>query len=431
MSKRKSPPAASPPAKRPTVPPAMAAVLFRTTGSQDCDPTELTQSEEAFLAAAPVAERRQMQAALASMRKAPSSGVPRRMRVLQSRLPPDVKSDAFHKLATAHDPKYTEWVDAALRLPLGVHAPPPALKSVPALLKRAARVMDREIVGHTDAKRAVLRVLSDWAHGRSGAGFALGLEGQPGIGKTSFAKHALAKAVDRPFCFVGLGGALDVSVLLGHSYTYEGAVHGRLAECLIASGTMDPIIFFDELDKISNTAKGDELVHALIHLTDTVQNGHIVDKYFSTIPFDLSRAMLVFSYNDARRVHPVLLDRLRRIRMAAPTADEKRRICISHLIPRAVGRYAGSNPIDVNDEVISLLLRRNDKTCGMRGIEQDIDLLVSSARLIKTCADGSMLGIKAGSTARLDRPLAEGLLAATDQQRACDASAAPPVGMYT
>jgi ATP-dependent Lon protease len=139
--------------------------------------------------------------------------------------------------------------------------------------------------------------------------------------------------------------------------------------------------------------------------------------------------MLVFSYNDARRVHPVLLDRLRRIRMAAPTADEKRSICTSHLIPRAVGRYAGSDPIDVDDEVISLLLRRNDKTCGMRGIEQDIDLLVSSARLIKTCADGSILGIEAGSTARLDLALAEGLLAATD--RACDATAAPPLGMYT
>ena len=100
-----------------------------------------------------------------------------------------------------------------------------------------------------------------------------------------------------------MGGATDSSYLDGHSYTYEGSVNGKIVDCLKQSKCMNPIFYFDELDKISTSNKGEEIVNLLIHLTDSSQNTLFQDKYFSGIHFDISKSIFVFSFNDIQKVN--------------------------------------------------------------------------------------------------------------------------------
>ena len=152
-------------------------------------------------------------------------------------------------------------------------------------------------------------------------GTVLGFHGPPGVGKTCFAKKGIAKCLfdsegnSRPFCIFQLGGATDGSVLEGHSYTYVGAKCGRLVEFLQETKCMNPIIYFDELDKVSETEKGKEIIDILIHLTDKSQNKDLHDKYFSGIELDFSKCIIIFSYNDASKVNRILRDRITEIKI--------------------------------------------------------------------------------------------------------------------
>ena len=101
-----------------------------------------------------------------------------------------------------------------------------------------------------------------------------------GNGKTTLLKNGLAKVLKRPFEMIQLGGASDSSFLAGHSFTYEGSQYGRIVDILIKTKTLNPIIYFDELDKISMTEKGKEIIGILTHITDPSQNQHYQDKYF-------------------------------------------------------------------------------------------------------------------------------------------------------
>ena len=129
-------------------------------------------------------------------------------------------------------------------------------------------------------------------------GGVIALYGPPGTGKTELIKKGIAKAMDKPFIFISLGGAQDSSYLDGHSFTYEGSIYGRIAQALIDAKCMNPIIYFDELDKVSNTDKGQEIINVLIHLTDYTQNSHFMDDYMDGIVVDLSRATFIFSFNE-------------------------------------------------------------------------------------------------------------------------------------
>jgi ATP-dependent Lon protease len=240
--------------------------------------------------------------------------------------------------------------------------------------------MDAALFGQQDAKDEVIKLVCQWACSGSTNSFAIGLEGAPGIGKTTFAKRALAAAINRPFVFIGLGGASDASFLVGHSYTYEGAIPGRLADALRESKVSDPVICIDELDKISKGPKGDEIVNVLIHLTDREQNSHFRDKYFHGIDIDLSRAIFVFSFNDARQISPILLDRLNIIHMKTPSVNEKVTICKSHLIPRAIkaATYAGNEFVNFSNEAIKYIVEKYTNEFGVRDLDRHIIHIVNS-----------------------------------------------------
>ena len=132
------------------------------------------------------------------------------------------------------------------------------------------KVFDSVVYGHKNAKLQLERIFAQWINGES-KGAVLGLQGPPGTGKTSLAKNGLAKClIDnnneiRPFAFLPIGGSVNGSTLVGHNFTYVGSTWGKIADILITSKCMNPIIFIDEIDKISHTEQGKEIISILIH----------------------------------------------------------------------------------------------------------------------------------------------------------------------
>lgn len=187
---------------------------------------------------------------------------------------------------------------------------------------------------------------------------------------TSLIKEGIAKAMNKPFIFISLGGATDGSFLDGHSYTYEGSIYGRIVNGLITSQCMDPIIYFDELDKISKTTKGEEITNILIHLTDPAQNSHFRDKYFHGVDIDLSRATMIFSFNDPSNVNPILLDRITVIETKYLLPVQKLHITTNYLLPEILKDMGMSNnAIVFNKDTVEYLINRYTNEGGVRKLK--------------------------------------------------------------
>ena len=198
--------------------------------------------------------------------------------------------------------------------------------------------LDECIYGQKDAKRHIERLIGQWINGKMD-GCIFGFQGPPGVGKTTLCKKGLAKCLidenneTRPFAFIALGGARNGSYLDGHNYTYLGSTWGRIVDILIESECMNPIIYIDELDKVSNTEHGKEIIGILTHLTDPSQNEEFTDKYFSGVKLDLSKCIIVFSYNDSSLIDPILKDRIVEVNVKSISKKEKIHISKEFLLP--------------------------------------------------------------------------------------------------
>ena len=300
-------------------------------------------------------------------------GVPLRFRILTSHLPFGVKRDAFVRSTADFSPKYQTWLETALSMPLGKFCGPVARtqRARQRTLASAKSAMDAAVVGHAQAKDGVMRILTKMVSGK-GTGVSIGLGGPPGIGKTTFSQNAMG-VLGRPIVFLSMGGVFDSALLTGHSYTYEGATTGRIAEALREANCMNPILYFDELDKISDTPRGAEITNTLVHLTDRAQNSKFRDRYLG-FDVDLSHVTFVFSYNDSSRVCPVLLDRINRIECEPPGVEDKLRIARMHLIPRSVAEHGLVNPPSISDETLRHIIDRHTSgELGVRNLGRCLD----------------------------------------------------------
>ena len=302
---------------------------------------------------------------------------PLRVRVMLSNLPNSIKDEAFKRLL-APDRKYNEWIEKAITLPLSRYTVQSKC-DITTYIQNCTDILNTTIHGQFHVKDKILEMLCEYKMYPDENHYSLALEGCPGIGKTTIIKEGLSKCVNRPFCFISLGGISDSSYLSGHSFTYEGALYGRLAECLIDSKVMDPIIYFDELDKVSNSAKGDEIMNTLIHLTDNVQNKHVRDKYFHGIDLDFSKCLMVFSYNNSKNINPILLDRLNIITMENPSIDEKITIAKKYMLPK----YERKNTV-ICDETIKELVHKYKNEVGMRSIDKGLKNIMNGLSLAKS-----------------------------------------------
>jgi ATP-dependent Lon protease len=209
-------------------------------------------------------------------------------------------------------------------------------------------------------------------------------------------KEGISKILGRDFAFFALGGATDSSVLEGHSYTYEGSTWGKIADILIQCGNMNPVIYFDELDKVSDTAKGEEIIGILTHLTDTSQNTKFHDKYFSEIELDLSRCLFIFSYNDESRVNPILRDRMYRIQTRGYTDKEKVVIARDHLLPkvREQVRFNEDDIVVPDSTILDIITRFTEGEEGVRNLKRCLEIVHTKLNLYRLMKPGVNLFTK-------------------------------------
>ena len=247
--------------------------------------------------------------------------------------------------------------------------------------------LDESIYGHENAKKQIERIIGQWING-SHEGYCFGFEGSPGIGKTSMAKKGLANClkdnngVSRPFAMIQIGGDSNGSTLHGHNYTYLGSTWGSIVQILMDKQCMNPIIFIDEIDKISKTEHGRELTNILTHLLDPAQNDCFQDKYFNGIDLDLSKALFIVSYNDPDAIDRVLLDRIHRIKFDNLYLKDKIVIATKYLLPEIYKKMGLENMIEIPDDVIVYIIKHYTNESGVRKLKEKLFEIVSEINLI-------------------------------------------------
>lgn len=208
---------------------------------------------------------------------------------------------------------------------------------------------------------------------------------------------SISEALDRPYRTINLGGESDSSLLMGHGFTYVGSCPGRIIEILRETKCTNPIILFDELDKVSETHHGKEIIGNLIHLTDTTSNNkYNYDKYFAGLEFDLSNVLFIFTYNDPTKVDKILADRLFKIKIENYTYEEKLEIAKTHIIKTVLDQYKFSeDEILFEQDTINYIVESSKSDQGMRDIKRKFEIIVSRINtLLLTDKDENIIRLK-------------------------------------
>jgi ATP-dependent Lon protease len=254
-------------------------------------------------------------------------------------------------------------------------------------LDNVENLLNKSVYGQDTAKLEIKRIIAQWINGEM-KGYCFGFEGPPGTGKTSMAKKGISECLkdengqSRPFAFIAMGGSSNGSTLEGHSYTYVGSTWGKIVDILIETQCLNPIIFIDELDKISKTENGREIIGILTHLTDATQNEEFMDKYFSGIKIDLSKALFIFSYNDFSLIDPILADRIHRVKFHHLSNKDKVHIIQHYILPellQTVGFSKGN--ITISQEVIEFIINNYTFEAGIRKLKEKVFELVREINL--------------------------------------------------
>lgn len=331
---------------------------------------------------------------------------PYRMTLLEADIPIEFKSAAFKKVNSLRymEPgsgefyKIKNWVDAFMKIPFTNYKSLPisidnGVESCHDFMENAQKTLDEAVYGLNDAKMQIMQMLGQLLTNPKAIGTAIAIHGPPGTGKTSLVREGISKILNRPFAFIALGGATDSSFLEGHGYTYEGSTWGKIVQILIDSKCMNPVIYFDELDKISDTPRGEEIAGILTHLTDTSQNSEFHDKYFTDINFDLSKCLFIFSYNDESKVNPILKDRMYRIKTKGYSGKEKIAISNNYLLPKIREQVKfNDGEIIIPDDVVSYI---NDTHCnkedGVRNMKRCLEIIHTKLNLYRLMKPGANL----------------------------------------
>ena len=331
---------------------------------------------------------------------------PYRMTLLESDIPTLFKGAAMKKINSLRymEPgsgefyKIKSWVDTFMRIPFNVYNTLPitiddGVDKCHDFMAEAQQTLDSAVYGLNDAKMQIMQMLGQLITNPKAIGTAIAIHGPPGTGKTSLVKEGISKILNRPFAFIALGGATDSSFLEGHSYTYEGSTWGKILQTLIDSKCMNPVFFFDEVDKISDTPRGEEITGILTHLTDTTQNSQFHDKYFAEINFDLSKCLFIFSYNDESKVNPILKDRMYRIQTKGYNQKQKTVIGNNYLLPkiREQVKFEDKDIIIPDDTIHYIIENHCNKEDGVRNLKRCLEIIYTKLNLYRLMKPGSNL----------------------------------------
>jgi len=365
-----------------------------------------TMNDATFFEKLEVEQQKKILAEVREINKITRVEKPYRMTLLEANMPTHFKADAIKKINSLRymEPgsgeyyKIKNWVDTFMRIPFGKFETLPVnishgVEPCHEFMEAAKNTLDEAVYGLNDAKMQIMQMMGQLITNPNSIGTAIAIQGPPGTGKTSLVKEGISKILNRPFAFIALGGATDSSFLEGHSYTYEGSTWGKIVQILIESKVMNPVIYFDELDKISDTPKGEEIAGILTHLTDTSQNNQFHDKYFAEVDFDLSKCLFIFSYNDESKINPILKDRMYKIHTKGYERKQKTIICNKYLLPRIREQVKfDEGQIVIPDETIGYIIENHcNKEDGVRNMKRCLEIIHTKLNLYRLMKPGSNL----------------------------------------
>jgi ATP-dependent Lon protease len=267
--------------------------------------------------------------------------------------------------------KGMNWLKNVTNIPFGNYKPLQVSKDdssdkIKEYFNNVKSKLDQNIHGLEDVKQEVLEFVARKITNPDSKGHVLALYGSAGTGKTKIIK-TLCSALDLPFYQVNFGGLNDVSILTGHSETYIGSKPGKIVEILQNAKYMNPIIYFDEIDKISEN-KSVEVYGVLTHMLDEEQNNRFQDNYLSNINIDLSKVFFVLAFNDITKIDKIVCDRLKIIYIDPPKLEDKVIICQEKMIPEILSSIKIKNDVNIifDKQVIEYIIAQktsSEKRC--------------------------------------------------------------------
>jgi len=369
---------------------------------------------------------------------------PYRLQLIESEIPVEYKSCAIKKInnlaymepGNGEYYKIKQWVDTFMKIPFNRYNNLPITMSdgpekCKEFMENAKSTLDEAVYGLDDAKMQIMQIVGQWISNPDSVGNAIAIQGPMGTGKTTLIKDGISKILNRPFSFLALGGATDSSFLEGHSYTYEGSSWGKIVDILLNSKCMNPVFYFDELDKISNTPKGEEIAGILTHLTDLTQNSQFHDKYFSNIDFNLSKALFIFSYNDESKVNKILLDRMYKIRTKGYDNKQKITIANNYLIPSIIKNVNfKKEDITFPEETLEHIIGNyTEGEKGVRNLKRALEIIYTKLNLYRLMKEDTKL-FENEKTFKVEFPHTVTIENVKAFIKKNDTSSAPPFGMY-
>jgi len=368
---------------------------------------KLTSKERAYFEKLPLDKQKELNEFMIQIKNfGAESDIPLKFQIVRLPISEYIKTTVLKKLTAIEDDsgesyKLKNWVDAFLRIPFGRIVPLPVKltdgrEKCSAFMRDSKATLDKAVFGMSTAKTQIMQVLAQWITNPDSIGNVIALHGPAGVGKTSIAKYGIAQALHRPFQFFSLGGASDISTYVGHSYTYEGSMWGRIIDSVMQSGCMNPVLYFDELDKISGTPHGEEVASMLIHLTDRTQNSQFHDRYFAGIDIDMSQCLFVFSFNDINQVNPILRDRMQVIHCGGYSELEKQTILKDYIWPGLLERLKfKTEEIDLNDSARKFLVTEySSKEEGVRNLIRSAETLITRLNMLRIADEETLKDYK-------------------------------------
>ena len=290
------------------------------------------------------------------------------------------KYDDFIKLSSysSEYSKLGKWITTVSQLPLGIYKEINKNNDISKFLTDIQINLDKVIYGHKETKEQIIRILAQFISNPDAKGYVIGIQGSMGVGKTKFIKDGIAKVIGFPLAFIALGGISDSSYLKGHSYTYEGSTYGKIVEQLIKTKVMNPIFFFDELDKVSEGRYGNEIINTLIHITDATQNDNFSDKYLEELELNLSKSIIFFTFNDINRVNPILRDRMIIINIDKYSREDKLKLTKHSLLEVIYKSYNfKEKDVEISDDMIYYIIDNTLEEDGVRNLQRNINNIYS------------------------------------------------------
>ena len=251
--------------------------------------------------------------------------------------------------------KLKEWIDIVISIPYNkINNIFNDNNNVNKLLKIKTK-LDKELYGMHNVKEQLLMIINHKLNNPNASNISLALVGPPGVGKTHLIQ-ILADVLELPFQHISAGSINDSAFLTGHSYTYEGARPGKIVDALIKMKCKNGIFFFDEIDKLSQSTRGQEITNQFIHISDFTQNHLFIDKYLPEIPIDLSKAWFLFSLNRMEEMNPILRNRMNFIYVSGYSNTDKFNILKNYLIPRLFNDFKLNDKYMFNDEILYYII---------------------------------------------------------------------------